>query len=154
MLEFKDFEGRKVTLEFKENKSAKHVLAICKFDDKYLMTNHKIRGIEFPGGKVEPDETLEEALHREVFEETGASIESLEYVGFYTVHDERPFSKAVYYAEIKDMFFKCDYMETYGPVLYRTIEEVPGEESSILLEDECIRYLYVRSLDASFFSKK
>lgn len=154
MLEFRDFEGRKVTLEFKENAMAKHVLAICKFDDKYLMTNHKSRGIEFPGGKVEADETLESAAYREVFEETGASIKTLKYVGFYTVHGDIPFSKSVYYVEAKDIFFKCDYLETLGPVIYPSIEAVPVQERSILLEDECIRYLYELSLNDSIFQKK
>ncbi|WP_411842085.1 NUDIX domain-containing protein [Salinicoccus sp. HZC-1] len=154
MLEFEDFGGRKVTLEFEENESARHVLVICKFNDQYLMTNHKIRGVEFTGGKVEPDETREGAVHREVFEETGASIADLKYVGYYTVHAEEPFSKAVYYADVEDIFFKCDYLETLGPVLYPSIEAVPEEERSILLEDDCIRYLYDMSVNDTFFNKK
>lgn len=153
MPEFKDFEGRKVTLAFEENDSARHVLAICKFDDKYLMTDHKMRGIEFPGGKVELDETREGAVHREVFEETGASIEKLKYIGYYTVHGELPFSKAVYYVAVKDMFFKCDYLETMGPVIYRSADEVPEEKRSVLLEDACIRFLYDMSQEDPFFSK-
>ncbi len=151
MLEFKDFEGRKVTLSYEADVSARHVLAVCKLDDKYLMTNHKIRGIEFPGGKVESGETLEDAVHREVFEETGASIQALKYVGYYTVHDRIPFSKAVYFVDAKDIFFKCDYLETMGPVLYGSLDEVPGESRSILLEDECIRYLYELSREDAFF---
>ena len=153
MLEFKDFEGRRVTLEFKENGSAGHVLAICRMDGKYLLTDHKIRGVEFPGGKVEPGETLEEAVHREVFEETGASIRALKYIGYYKVRDAESFMKAVYFADIKDIFFKCDYLETMGPVLFGSIDEVPEEKRSILLEDDCIRYLYDMSFDDTFFPK-
>ncbi len=36
---------------------------------------------EFPGGKVEPDESPQEALKRELREEFGMEVEVLEYVG-------------------------------------------------------------------------
>ncbi len=153
MLEFMDFEERKVTLEFKENETAGHVLAICRMDGKYLLTDHKVRGVEFSGGKVEPEETLEEAVRREVFEETGASIGTLKYVGYYTVHDAKPFTKAVYFADVNDIFFKCDYLETMGPLMFESIDEVPDEKRSMLLEDDCIRYLYEMSIDDAFFAK-
>ncbi len=46
------------------------------YNDKneILLINNPKRGWEFPGGRLEPGETLYEALHREVKEETGANI--------------------------------------------------------------------------------
>ena len=41
-------------------------LVICRFFDQWLLTRHKERGWEFPGGKREPGETLEVAAFREV----------------------------------------------------------------------------------------
>lgn len=38
---------------------------------RLLLVEHPERGWELPGGRVEPGESPEEAMHRELFEETG-----------------------------------------------------------------------------------
>lgn len=57
-----------------------------------LVTNHKNevllikspwRGWEFPGGMVEPGETLQEALIREIFEESGIQVTITGFIGVY-----------------------------------------------------------------------
>ncbi|MBI3159152.1 MAG: NUDIX hydrolase [Chloroflexi bacterium] len=48
-----------------------------------LMIDSPARGWEFPGGQVEPGETLTQALVREVFEETGVTVEVGRLVGVY-----------------------------------------------------------------------
>ncbi len=40
-------------------------------DEKWLMVKHSIRGWELPGGKVNNKENYEEAIIREVYEESG-----------------------------------------------------------------------------------
>lgn len=58
------------------------VAAVIKHDDKYLCAQRKKSKFdylsykfEFPGGKVESNETLEQALHREILEELDTHIE-------------------------------------------------------------------------------
>jgi 8-oxo-dGTP diphosphatase len=76
----------------------------------------------------------------------------MQFIGVYTVHDEvRPFVKGVYLAEVADMFFKCEYMETYGPALYKAVEDIPEERRSFLLDDPCIDYLYQKSRNEDQF---
>ena len=50
-------------------------------DGKILLVNSPWRGWEYPGGLIEPGETFEEALHREVREEAGVEIEITGFVG-------------------------------------------------------------------------
>ena len=46
-----------------------------------LLVNSPWRGWEYPGGLIEPGETFQEALHREVMEESGIKIEITGFVG-------------------------------------------------------------------------
>lgn len=46
-----------------------------------LLVNSPWRGWEYPGGLIEPGETLQQALHREVREEAGIEIEITGFVG-------------------------------------------------------------------------
>lgn len=118
---FMDDHGGIVTVSFQRDsfaKRANHVLVICRYYNQWLLTRHKERGWEFPGGKKEDNETLEEAVRREVEEETGASLKSLQYIGEYEVTSgEDSFVKAIFYAEADTFLEKEDYFETNGPVL-------------------------------------
>jgi len=70
------------------------VAAVIVEDDRILLIK---RGKEpskgkwsVPGGSVEPGETLEEAVEREVYEETGLEIEIGDVAGVYGLRIERP----------------------------------------------------------------
>ncbi len=63
------------------------VAAVIKDDNKFLCAQRKDNRFEylafkfeFPGGKVEPDETLEACLYREIKEELDAPIHSLNFL--------------------------------------------------------------------------
>jgi len=46
-----------------------------------LLVKSPWRGWEYPGGLIEPGETFQDALHREVMEESGVEIEITGFVG-------------------------------------------------------------------------
>lgn len=144
MIKFLDQNRNKVELEFKERAfedQAKHVLVICQYDDKWLLTNHKQRGLEFPGGKVEPSETLEVAARRETFEETGAVLGNVQFVAEYKVTDQKSaFVKAVFWAEVKEINPTNNYHETNGPVLIEgnLLELRLADQFSFIMKDQVI----------------
>jgi 8-oxo-dGTP diphosphatase len=120
---FQDVNGNHVQISFQRDflsEKSEHVLVICSFYGQWLLTKHKIRGLEFPGGKREKGETLEEAAKREVYEETGASLKTIEWIGDYKVTSEKQsFVKTIFYGEVESLEQKEDYFETEGPVLVR-----------------------------------
>lgn len=50
-------------------------------DGKILLVNSPWRGWEYPGGLIEPGETFQQALHREIKEEAGVEVEITGFVG-------------------------------------------------------------------------
>ena len=146
---FSDANGDEVRLEFgnsAQEKNGKHVWILCRYQEKWLLTKHKTRGLEFPGGKVEPGETPREAAVREIMEETGATVKTMKYVGQYIVYTkEEPIVKNIYFAEIEDILDTRNYHETDGPAL---IDDSLRPESirkdfSFIMKDEVLQ----KSLD-------
>lgn len=151
MKQFLDVNGYRVELSFSKNKfhqEATHVLVICEYQGAWLLTNHKVRGLEFPGGKVEEGESLEEAAHREVYEETGATLFKLERIADYRVTDEkRSFVKTVFWGKIKTVSRTSNYYETNGPVIVQgdILQLRNSKEYSFIMKDqvieECMKYI-------------
>ena len=104
MFTFIDENGFRVDLHFDEGPfevEPKHVLALVKYKDKWLCTEHCTRGVEFPGGKQEEGETLMEAVIREVYEETQVKVTDAKTFAYYIVRAEVPFCKVVFTARVE-----------------------------------------------------
>ncbi|SDZ29995.1 8-oxo-dGTP diphosphatase [Evansella caseinilytica] len=116
---------------------------ICRYRDRWLLTEHAARGLEFPGGKVEPGEKTEEAAIREVYEETGGKVNELHYIGQYKVEGKNEtVIKNVYFAAITELVTKDNYLETKGP---RLIAALPNnlrinKEYSFIMKDDVLKH--------------
>lgn len=142
MIQFRDKQNCLVkfssTPDFGE---AWHVLVLCRFQGQWVLTRNRKRGLEFPGGKREQGETIEEAAVREVYEETGGIVCGLKFLGQYKVYDEnKPFVKSIYYSELSELKRKHDYFETNGPVLLETLpKDIKNvSEFSFIMKDEIV----------------
>lgn len=146
MYKFKDFYNNEVELSFLNHpfsKNPKHVLIICEYKNKWLLTEHKKRGLEFPGGKVEVDETAHEAAIREVKEETGGIVSELVYIAQYAVEGlDGKIIKNVYHANVDQMIKQSTYHETHGP---KTLEKLPDKiredkNFSFIMKDDVLSF--------------
>lgn len=142
-VKFRDKDNREVTLTYKNHTNVpngNHVLSIPVYNDQLLFTQHKIRGIEFPGGKVEKGETPSEAVLRELYEETGAIARSCYYFAQYevTTNDDELFLKDVFFIEVSHFEAHHTYYETNGPSLFENVTDIPHEKQSFLVQDATI----------------
>lgn len=146
MYTFNDYYNNEVTLSFLDHhfsKYPKHVWVICQYEDKWLLTKHSDRGLEFPGGKVEKGETAGEAARREVKEETGGIVKNLTYVAqYYVAGKGGNIIKNVYFAQIESIKEQATYYETEGPVL---LEKIPSnvkanKSFSFMMKDNVLKH--------------
>ena len=150
MLEFIDSMNQKVVLTFDKTKyeHSGHVLILPRYRSKWVLMHHKVRGVEFPGGKIERDELSVNAAARELYEETGAvaSVHSFKHIAQYKVIRQPEIIKDVYVVEVDDIESSDLADDSIGYLLVDHIDDVLITDRSPLLEDHCIRYI-VRRLD-------
>ncbi|MFD2656003.1 RNA deprotection pyrophosphohydrolase [Gracilibacillus thailandensis] len=146
MKTFYDYYNNKIQLSFEDqpfDSDPKHVWVICRFEKKWLLTKHKNRGLEFPGGKVEQNETPKQAAIREVLEETGGEVDQIKYIGQYFVSGKREkLAKNIYFAMVKKLREQDSYYETEGPVLLEKLPEniKSNENYSFIMKDDVLSY--------------
>ena len=155
-MEFLDKDNRRVTMSYKTNNDCpdgNHILAIPLYKNQLLFTQHKMRGIEFPGGKVEEGEQSIQAIKRELFEETGGIPETIDYIAQYQVHtfDNSIFKKDVYIVKVKSFEEKSDYLETRGPLLFDNINSIPLDKQSYLIQDNAILKCVERMIELGYY---
>ena len=80
------FEVKLYDLGYCDEKEYTRVVCVCKYKDKYIFSyNKKRNGFEIPGGHIEENETWQEALKREMYEETGATKIKFEPICVYKI---------------------------------------------------------------------
>ncbi|MCM3164591.1 RNA deprotection pyrophosphohydrolase [Metabacillus litoralis] len=145
MYRFIDYYHNEVVLSFEDHpfsKDPKHVWVVCRHQDQWLLTKHSDRGFEFPGGKVEDNETALEAAIREVKEETGGIVKEIEYIGQYKVKGkEKIIVKNIYFAMVNQLVKQDGYFETYGPVLLKELPEgiQKDKKFSFIMKDDVLQ---------------
>ncbi|MGP4040543.1 RNA deprotection pyrophosphohydrolase [Gracilibacillus sp. D59] len=146
MKTFYDYYNNKIQLSFENqpfDSDPKHVWVICRFEKKWLLTKHKNRGLEFPGGKVEQNETPKQAAIREVLEETGGEVDQINYIGQYFVSGKREkLAKNIYFAIVKKLNEQDSYYETEGPVLLENLPDniKSNERYSFIMKDNVLTH--------------
>lgn len=157
MEQFIDENGKRVELSFEKGRfqqESYHVLVLCRYKEKWLLTRHKKRGLEFPGGKRERGETLEEAAVRETYEETGGVINHPLFIGEYKVYDHSPFIKTIFFSQAEELIKKDDYLETEGAVLwsgdFSSIHDDPS--FSFIMKDQVVDLALKRIKDLNLMT--
>lgn len=146
MYTFKDYYQNEVNLSFSDEpfkKNPKHVWVICTYQGRWLLTHHKERGYEFPGGKVELNEATSAGAIREVFEETGGVVERLHYIAQYQVKGKSAtIVKNVYYTDIDQLIEQDTYYETDGPKLFDSLPQniSTNRDFSFIMKDDVLTY--------------
>lgn len=130
MERYQDLSGNPIELTFarEEFRPAGHVLIVPFWQGKIVFTQHKKRGIELPGGKIEPGETAMAAAVRELYEETGASLRSIAQIGQYVIQmGEELIVKSIYVGEVEELLPMPAETDTHGAVIFDEIPDVQDD---------------------------
>lgn len=154
MYVFSDDFGLPVQLTFDPDEyrshPAGHVLIVPFYQGKLLFTRHRSRGVELPGGKVEPGESSLAAAVREVYEETGAVLEGIERIGQYTLSGGQ--RKDIYIAKVLTYEKKPPGADVQETVMFADIpRDIKNDEQfSRILRDDVYPLTLERALRHPF----
>lgn len=92
-----------------------HIVAsgglIINSEDKILLVKNPRKGWEYPGGIIEPGETLPQGLIREIKEETGVDVEIINVVGIYSnTKKKKGYNEVEEVPTIVTIDFICKYI--------------------------------------------
>jgi 8-oxo-dGTP diphosphatase len=110
---------------FKSDKELTYSVISARFNDKWVFVRHQKRTTwEIAGGHIEKGETSHEAACRELMEETGALLFSIECVATYSVKKKGVTGWGrLYYAEVTELGPIPDISEIGGIVLSDNLPE-------------------------------
>lgn len=100
-------------------------------EGKVLLCDICDRGWCIPSGRVEPEESSEQAAFREALEEAGAQLDSLQYIGCYQIRERN---------EVR--WADCFTAEVAGLEAIRVIEESKGRRFATLEELPAIYHVW------------
>ncbi|WP_158217635.1 NUDIX domain-containing protein [Lottiidibacillus patelloidae] len=143
MKSFTDHSGYKVNITFNSAvfSEPSDVLIFPLYNEGIILTNHKERGIELPGGKIKNNESAIDAAVREVYEECGASLSSIQLIGQYSIPDFNASGlvKSIFVAKVSELNAIKQTTDTYGPVIFETLPttaDLMREDFSPYIKDE------------------
>ena len=102
------------------------VIIVARHKGQWLFCRHKNRDTwEIPGGKREPGETITEAAHRELHEETGATKASITPICIFVVKKEAESFGLVAFADVEeiDAMPECEMSE------FKLFDEPPPNQT-------------------------
>ncbi|MES1915296.1 MAG: hypothetical protein MHM6MM_007266 [Cercozoa sp. M6MM] len=121
--------------EFEDAHSALCIV-VCRDTRRFLAVQHRRRGWEVPGGKVDPGETAREAARRELHEEAGAVLTSQQLL------ELRPLAQYTI-VDSDDVHRKTAYLLMVGGSDDVRLQAVTRETSSARWYLQFLRILYV-----------
>jgi 8-oxo-dGTP diphosphatase len=99
------------------------VLIFAFYKGKLVLTRHHCRGWELPGGNREAGEPIIQTVIREMYEETGGELDSIERIGQYLIFEKTRlvFVKNIYISKANILRELPSGFETNGVMLVDTI---------------------------------
>lgn len=134
--------------EFYQNTAAA-VAGIIEYKGKFLAVERKLEPgkglLDFPGGFIDPMETAEQALTRELLEELSVKISNWEYLctapNLYKYKGIEYSTCDIFYTtQVENIDFKIDDSEIAG-IVWRALDELDSKEFAFLSMKEAIKAL-------------